>query len=144
MVGILVALMALVSGIIGALVQHGLSRRLETTKSLAQLRNEAYVSFMKAMSGLALARRVKSPEKEVEFLIMLADSKARVIIYGDPTVIERMAHFFDHYGVLNSPEAAAALIDMVKTMRLHGGAGSEQVSSEAITRLLGTRDESVP
>jgi hypothetical protein len=99
---------------------------------------------MKAMSGLAIARRVKSQEKEVEFLIMLADSKARTIMYGDPAVIERMAHFFDQYGALNSPEAAAALTEMVKTMRLHGGAGSKQVSSEAIARLLiGSKDESL-
>ncbi len=136
-VGILVSLIALVSGVIGAWVQHGFSRRLESAKSLAQLRNEASVSFMKAMSGLAIARRVKNPEKEVEFMIMLAESKARIVMYGDPTVIERMAHFFNQYGALDSPEAAAALVAMVKSMLLHGsGAESEQVSSEAISHIL--------
>jgi hypothetical protein len=133
--GVLVALIALASGMVGAWVQHGFSRRLESARSLAQLRNEAYVSFMKAMSGLAIARRVKNREKEVEFMIMLAESKARIIMYGDPTVIERMAHFFNEYGALNSPEAATALVAMIKSMRLRDGR-SQQVSSEAISHLL--------
>lgn len=133
--GIFIALIALVSGLVGAWVQHALTQRREADRSLDQLRNEAYIAFIKAMSGLAVARRSNDRLRELDFTIMLVEAKARVIIYGDSSVIDSMAAASRH-AALTSPEATHSVIELVKVMRQHSQARSQDVSSEAISLLL--------
>ncbi|HSY52725.1 MAG TPA: hypothetical protein VLC46_28250 [Thermoanaerobaculia bacterium] len=133
---LLVALIAFASGIVVSWLQHSLSRRLESAKTLSALRNEAYINLIKAISGLAIARRANNAEKELEFTILLIESKARIVMYGDPAIVESVARASGHAS-LSSPEAYDAIIEMIRTMRRHGGgAGRDEVSPEAISRLL--------
>lgn len=90
-VTVLVALIAFASGAVVTWLQHNFSRRLESTKTLATLRNEAYIGLVKSISGLAIARRADDRERELEFTIMLIESKARIVMYGDLAVIESVA-----------------------------------------------------
>ncbi|MEA2165279.1 MAG: hypothetical protein QOK37_3406 [Thermoanaerobaculia bacterium] len=140
-VTVLIALIAFVSGVVAAWVQHRFSRQLESVKTLTQSPNEAYVSLIKAISSLSIARRAADRERETEFLIMLIESKARIIMYGDPPVINSVARATS-YASLSSPDAAQAFVEMIIAKRRHGGApGGDHVSPEAVARLLLGRED---
>jgi hypothetical protein len=73
-----------------------LGRRSETIKQLQSIRAAAYADFVRGVAGLGViqSKPVRSGEdfvKEQEFMILIAEAKARIAIYGSKSVVHSMA-----------------------------------------------------
>src|SRR5438132_1221897 len=90
MTTILLATLPLAGVLLGAVLQHWLSRNAEDRKQLHALRREAYVDYLRAVTKVARAR---DPESAWEARTVLADAKARIAVYGAETVVAAMARF---------------------------------------------------
>ncbi len=85
--------------IIGAALQYVFAKRREVSKQYLDLKSQAYVDFIKSASGMTQAQKQGNQEKELEFRILLTDSKVRIAAYGSKEVIETMADFFMNSGL---------------------------------------------
>jgi len=115
-------------------------KRAEASKQFQTLKNQAYVNFVKSVAGMASAQRFKNKEKEFEFLILLADAKARIAVYGDKEVIEGIAAFYRTHGLLATPEAMLSFVEVVQKMRKQAVHKDESVIVKEISQLLFSTD----
>jgi hypothetical protein len=100
------ATLPLLGVVIGAFLQHWLSRTVETKKQLELLRNQAYVDYLRAVAKSA---HRNAPDTLRSALADAADAKARIAVYGTPAVIAAMARFEEVGPSLdNSPSVAAS------------------------------------
>jgi hypothetical protein len=108
------ALMGLLGIMVGAWVQHFYSRRLEERRQLRDLRAKACTDFIKALSDLAHSNRQNrsNPEATRD----LSDAKARIAIYGTPSVVQAMASFLRVHDSLGQA-AADELVRLAMAMR---------------------------
>ena len=117
------------TAIIPAIVAAGVSlyivflgRMSETIRQLQSMRTSAYADFVRGIAGLAIVQSdsVRSREqfiKESEMLILVAEAKARIAIYGGESVIHSMASFLRGGSVLNSPEIISRFTALCQEMR---------------------------
>ncbi|HUB58958.1 MAG TPA: hypothetical protein VL975_00730 [Candidatus Micrarchaeia archaeon] len=99
-----------------------LTRRSETRRHLESLRTAAYVDFIRAVAGLAVLQRHPVTE-EAEFLrgneltALVADSKARIALYGSDSVVSSLAEFLRAGVVLDTPARARQFTSVCQRMR---------------------------
>jgi flagellar motor component MotA len=130
------ALVALVGIVIGAILQYIFSRSTESLKQHQTLKAQSYVDFVKSLAGITIAQRHHNKGRELESTILLADSKARVAIYGSKSVIESIANFFSRYGEITSPESITSFIEIIQKMRSETLKKQEMVIDNYISILL--------
>lgn len=136
-VTIVAAFVGLAGLMIGATLQYLYGKRAEASKQLQALKNQAYVDFVKSVAGAAIAQKAKNKEKEFESLILLADAKSRIAVYGSKEVIEGIAIFYRKYdGLLATSEAMSKFVDVVQEMRKHTVDKGEIVLDKEISQLL--------
>ena|SRR2546423_7575577 len=98
------------------------SRRSETKKHLEELRTTAYVDFIRGIAGLAIIQRgpVDTKEKATkgsELITLVADAKARIVLYGSPRIVVSLAKFLRAGDVLDSTERAKEFTAICQQMR---------------------------
>jgi hypothetical protein len=120
-------------------IKHRLTLTAEASKQYQSIKNQAYVEFIKAVAGIAIAQKNSDRERDLESTILLTDAKARIAIYGSKDVLERMGAFFETYGALNSSEAMTAFVDAIQKMREHAIDKDEWVAKTPIDQLLSQR-----
>lgn len=118
------------------LTKHQLSRALETSNRREDLRIQAYVDFIKGVTGITIAQRTIEPSSESEYVRLLADAKVRIAIYGSKEVAELLAYFVEEHGALTNDSAMRSLVDVIRKMREENGPSIEQISIRAISQLL--------
>ena len=90
--------------VLGYFVQYWYAKKLESQKHQQNLRTNAYVDFIKGATGMAITQKNKS-NKEQEFIVLLADAKARISIYGSKEVIESIKNSISYFlFVIFSPD----------------------------------------
>jgi predicted negative regulator of RcsB-dependent stress response len=109
--GITQNILTIIGVIVGALLHFIFTRQNEANKHLQQLRVIAYGDFIKSISAIAHA------QKNQEHLATLADSKARICLYGHQKVIDAISDFIKHHNDLKSREAQLSFILILKEMR---------------------------
>ncbi|WP_255991135.1 hypothetical protein [Chitinolyticbacter albus] len=128
-----VALTALSTALLMALVNHRLSRNSNKTAKKTEIRSQSYVDFLKCVAELA---RVQPHADQSAALARLADAKARIAIYGDPGVIRKLASFDRKHNHLDSEEALNDFVEVALAMRLDSIGRRKYEAPEDIRQLL--------
>jgi hypothetical protein len=122
-----------VAASVGAIFGAFLTRRTEKFKHLQELRSAAYVDFVRGVSSAA--ERAQSGSMNDEHSIArVADSRARIAIYGGKDVIHSLSKFIVLGGQTCNPDGMQAFAALCGSMRHE--TGREQVSTEDIKRIL--------
>jgi hypothetical protein len=109
--GWVIAILPLVGVLIGGGLQYLSNTSLERRKHLSSLRAAAYADYFRAVSSLATAGRSSAA------VSALAEAKGRMCLYGSPRVLGRLAQLERHGANLASPDARAAILDIVSEAR---------------------------
>lgn len=125
----IIGVLPLVGVILGAVLQFLLSRAAEKGKHIAALRSEAYSDYLRAV---AAAAHLRSDEDLVVALKAAADAKARIAVYGSPSVVKALARFEESGPVLSNSRSAEVFVELVFAMR----PSREVVSSDDIRLVL--------
>jgi len=125
--------MGLLGIMVGAWVQHFYSRRLEERRQLRELRARACIDFIKALSDLAHSNR--QSQNNPEATRDLSDAKARIAIYGTPSVVEAMASFLRVHDSLG-PAATDELVRLATAMRRDTDRSNAVVKVDDLRMLL--------
>jgi hypothetical protein len=133
---IVVAFVGLVSALLGATAQHLYTRLGEARRHYRDLQTQAYVDFLKAVAGIAMAQRREMPDKEFEASVLLTDAKARIAIYGSARVASAAAAFFHEHGVPTSEAPLRSFTELISFMRAEGPAGAQEIPPVEIFHLL--------
>jgi hypothetical protein len=107
---LMVAALSLLSVLIGAALQYAFGQRLEARKQLSAQRAQAYIDFFRATAALGQGRTK-------EQLVLAADAKTRICIYGSATVVQRLGDFERTGATAANAAGQAALIALMGAMR---------------------------
>ncbi len=135
-INIVTALVGVLGVLLGALVQYLFGQRVELARHYQGLRTASYVDFIKSIAGIAMAQKMKSPERELEFSIMMVDAKSRIGIYGSEPVVAATAEFFRRHGALTSALAFSSFLAIVAPMRSETPGGETAISTANLSQLL--------
>ncbi len=98
----------------GAILQYIFTNIREQKNQKQKLKTQAYVDFLKGVSGQML----DNPEQsKLEYRTLLADAKMRISIYGSSKVIKSIADLTRSGAVLDTPERQRLFIQICQTMR---------------------------
>ena len=117
---ILAALIGIFGLVVGALLQHFLTRNTETRKHTRELRAKAYTDLVNSVAKLAVAAK-SGESRQVEVLNDLSDAKTRIAIYGNEEVINSLAEFMAKFGAINSEAAVDSFNKVIEAMRKDAG-----------------------
>jgi hypothetical protein len=118
---ILILVPALIAAIVSISIVF-LGRRSETRKHLESLRTTAYVDFVRGVAGLAVLQKRPDGSREEflkgnELIVLVADAKARIALYGSKSVVSSLAKFLRGGVVLDTPERGREFTAICKKMR---------------------------
>ncbi len=133
---IMIAIVGVAGILLGAGAQHFFTQRGESAKHFQDLRTQSYVDFIKATAGIAIAQKNQQPEKEFESTALMTEAKARIAIYGSPSVASATADFFRRYGALTSPDAFKSFVSIVSSMRADTPGGETRIPNLDIGQLI--------
>jgi hypothetical protein len=116
---------AIISGCFAIAVSLGaifLSRRSETIQLHESLKAGAYSDFARGIASLAILQKHPVDDQAAAlqgrtFMILVADAKARIAIYGGEQPIAGLARFLRAGNVLDSPERTRAFTAICQQFR---------------------------
>lgn len=111
---LLTTALPLIGVAVGATLQYFFSRSAESRKQLRLLQSQAYVDYLRAVTKSAHATL---PDSARSAMVEAADAKARLAVYGTPSVIAALARFEEVGAVLDNPSAIGAFVALVGAMR---------------------------
>lgn len=109
-----------------------LTRRTERFKHLQELRSAAYADFVRGVA--TAAEQTQSRNTAAGGMALVADSRARIAIYGGRNVVHSLANFIAVGAQTCNREGMQAFAELCSMMRLE--TGREQVPAKDIDRLL--------
>lgn len=122
--------------LVGAFLQAYFTRRNQKSNHFSELQNKAYADFLNAASSVAVFQRLGQREKVSDELARLADAKSRICIYGDSTVIKKMAEFFRNGGTLQTESEILSFTRLCLSIRDSVGFKKDRLFSTDISQLL--------
>ena len=114
MTPVLIATLPIIGVVIGAGLQHFLSRKAEDRKHLLLLRREAYADYLRAVVAVGFA---KDSDSLLQARAALAQTKARIAIYGTQSVVDALARFEETDCNLKHQGARTAFVSIATCMR---------------------------
>jgi hypothetical protein len=130
----LVSLLPLLGVLVGAAVQHFLSRTQEAERQRLALRTAAYVDYLRGVSASARARKDGADADQLKALALLGDAKARMSIYGGAAVLRALASLARSGNDLGTADGRAAFLALAETMRAE--AGRDFVPQDDLAKIL--------
>lgn len=103
--------------LLGAFLQYWFSKSSEGRKHQINLRTQAYVDFLRAVAGRAIAQKSDDKDKEKENRMLMADSKVRISVYGSKKVIESLSNFIKAGEKFSTPEGIESFTSLIQTIR---------------------------
>ena len=101
-----------------------------------ELKEKSYIDFIDSISELAHLTANQKQERRTA-LQKLAYSKSRISIYGDNTVIDKLAAFDKTHKKLDNEEAYDSFVDLVYEMRLASiGSQKDSISKNDLKQIL--------
>jgi hypothetical protein len=134
----LVTILPFIGVLIGAFLQFTFTRYLEAQRHHRDLRTQAYLDYLKSVSGLAHLNEPNGSQ-ERDLLTGAADAKARICLYGSAEVIRAFAQFERLGAMLSTPSEQQAFVAMIASMRKDSGNRSQVDSQNIWLLLLGDR-----
>jgi len=135
----LTAILPVVGIFVGASLQYFFTRYLEAQRYQRDLRTQAYLDYVKSVSGLA---HLNDPQgsQERDLLAIAADAKARICLYGSGKVVEAFASFEELGAAVISTSQCESFVAMVMAMRRDSGNASRARIEDVRLLLLGNED----
>jgi hypothetical protein len=133
---IVASLLPLLGVVLGAALQHYFTREATKRESLMSLRTQAYIDYLSGTAEAATTGR------DAETLAKVAESKARISVYGSGPVVKAIADFEKVGPVLDSDAGMESYLDIVDKMRAEAVIGSEDANAEDLKLLLFGQDRS--
>jgi hypothetical protein len=128
-----------VAASLGAIFGAFLTRRTEKFKHLQELRSTAYADFVRGVASAAeraqtdgIREERGAPESRGRALV--ADSRARIAIYGGKEVVHSLSTFIALGAQTRNPGGMEAFAELCKSMREE--TGRERVPIEDTRRIL--------
>jgi hypothetical protein len=131
-----VAIVGILGIILGAALQFFLGKRAEASKQFKLFQTQAYVDFLKGWAASGRAKFFGDKEREIEFTILLSDSRARISIYGSARVVKALAEFINKYNENYSDEGMKAFARLIQIMREESFSRRDFVEIEEIEEIL--------
>jgi hypothetical protein len=120
----------------GVLLQAHLSKKTNESNSLSELQHKAYTDFLNTVSKIAVAQRAGDREVVSSELSKLADAKSRICIYGESTVIHKLAEFMRHGGTLQTESEILSFTKLCIVIRDSVGIKKDKLNTADISQLL--------
>ena len=135
----LTATLPVVGVLVGASLQYLFTRYLESQRHQRELRTQAYLDYLKSVSGLA---HLNDPQgsQERDLLANAADAKARICVYGSSQVVQAFASFERLGAKVSSPAQRRSFVAMVAAIRRDSGNASSAGVSDLSLLLLGSHE----
>lgn len=114
---LIVALIGLIGVISSAIVQFILGRRSERIKKTNEIRTQAYLDLINAVSDIASMSKIQDSEISLTQLKYLISSKSRVVLIGSKDVVIEVHQFFTIYNKLESDASFNDFSKIVAAMR---------------------------
>lgn len=121
----LVLVLPVITLIVGALLNHFLSRASDTRRELSALKIQAYVDYLRCVAEAAHIKR-NDIVATSQLNARAADAKSRIAIYGSPEVIAALADFGRAGAHTADPAARTKLLKLYEVMRDERGHSSSQ------------------
>ncbi|HEY4244025.1 MAG TPA: hypothetical protein VGM88_29635 [Kofleriaceae bacterium] len=128
----LLLFLPLLGVVVGGLMQHVFARSNQTKKQAAEARERAYADFLRGVAGVA--QRNASPSDTAAAILLAADAKARICVYGTGAAIDVLSKFEAHGSTTSSNIGRDAFVSLVEQMRRD--VGQEVVSRDMLAALL--------
>lgn len=124
---------------LGSIIGAFLTLRVNRSKHLQELRSAAYVDFLRGLVKVAIARKDPLPNEhsfreELDGVMLLADAKARIGIYGSSEVVRSVAQFVSQGSQTFTQEGMDALTGVCGLMRKE--TNSKSVPVDDLSRML--------
>ena len=134
----LVTILPLVGVLVGGFLQYVFTRHLDARRHHRDLRTQAYIDYLKSVSGLA---HLNDPQgsQERDLLAGGADAKARICLYGSGEVIQAFAAFEQLGAMLSSPSEQGRFVAIIAAMRKDSGSKSRANIEDLRLLLLGDK-----
>ncbi len=133
---IIVAIVGILGIVTGAFVQYLFNKRFETSRQFNLLQTQSYIDFIKGISGSGKAQFLNDKEKEKEFIILAAEARLRVSIYGSEDVIKKIAKLFREHEGVNSEKAKDEFSELINLMRKESIGRPDFVSNDEIKEVV--------
>lgn len=130
------ALLSILGVVVGAFVQNLLAKQNNQQKQLLESRNEAYVDFLEAVSLVIAAQRMGKKEQELEQLAKLAHAKTRICIFGDESVVRKLAEFWAAGASLNTESQLLSFTSFCLDIRKSLGLKDKAFLNSEVSDLL--------
>jgi hypothetical protein len=130
------ALLSIFGVVVGAFLQNYFARQNNEAKQLLESRNLAYVDFLEAVSLVVSAQRLGKKEQELEQLAKLTDAKARICMFGEESVIRKLAAFWEAGASLETESEIIAFTRFVLDIRKSLGLKDKKLLNAEVAQLL--------
>lgn len=130
------ALLSILGVVVGAFVQNLLAKQNNQQKQMLESRNEAYVDFLEAVSLVIAAQRMGKKEQELEQLAKLAHAKTRICIFGDESVVRKLAEFWAAGASLNTESQLLSFTSFCLDIRKSLGLKDKAFLNSEVSDLL--------
>lgn len=113
---IIIAISSLLGVFVGALLQFYFSRKKEYEANLFQLESQAYIDFVKVAAELKTAQAENDPVKINICISSLTEAKIRILFFGEPEIISKLANFYRAGGVVDKAETGGLFLEFCKAV----------------------------
>ena len=108
---------SILSSIIAAFLAHFFATNRMRKMDLSTFQLAAYTDFLGAASRLAVSRRLGNTENEINDLAMLNDSKNRILVCGDRSILEALIKFWELGATLEGERELLAFNNFLQLIR---------------------------
>lgn len=130
------ALLSILGVIVGAFLQNHFAKQNNQAKQLLESRNQAYVDFLEAVSLVVAAQRMGKKDQELEQLARLTHAKARICIFGEESVVRRLASFWSAGASLETETEILAFTRFCLDIRRSLGLQDKELLNGEVSQLL--------
>jgi hypothetical protein len=130
---VLVAIVGLVSAVVGGVVQAIFARRFERFRFEREAKWDLYSKYFVALAELSFAD--KGTERYQNAMSLTAQLRGRIGLVGSPEVVEAVAKVFQHPG-FQDPEGQTALADALAAMRKDIGNERAGIAAPELLQLM--------
>jgi hypothetical protein len=112
------------------------TKRLDVRRRREGLVSEAFSDFVAALARSAYGQ---SGTERIEALALAASAKARLVTYGDSSMVEQIRRFDENGAVASEPECQAAVVAIAQGLRSANAAPGQPSDDEVRQVLFGKR-----
>ena len=128
-----IGLIAVAGSILVATLTYYYTKSLERLKQNTNLKVQAYVDYIKGITGTAGGKEVDR-QKMAEYNSLILDAKMRIALYGSPNTVKKLSDLCANGNEITSEAGIKRLLGVMNSMR--NDFDKTTVNNDDIYRLL--------